>query len=221
MHLVPETRLKYDLPYSLNFPAVLLASGSPYLTSPIYESTSQHSIHTQEHGIPVTEHERASTTSVPLANQAQYVKPYHAAVLVEPRLDRVKPSEWTSVCKDDGLLRDILTAYFMHEYHTFPVFHLDYFFEDMQSPRTNKRDIRFCSALLVNAVLAYGCVGQYAEREGFMLISLHSTVQADSAIALDIGIPTVSATDSLLKLRGSGKFRQLMVTDPNLCQFRQ
>ena len=133
----------------------------------------------------------------------------------------MKPSEWTSVCKDDGLLRDILTAYFMHEYHTFPVFHLDYFFEDMQSPRTNKRDIRFCSALLVNAVLAYGCVGQYAEREGFMLISLHSTVQADSAIALDIGIPTVSATDSLLKLRGSGKFRQLMVTDPNLCQFRQ
>jgi len=157
MHLVPETRLKYDLPYSVNFPAALLASGSPYLTSPIYDSTSQHSIHTQEHGVPVTERERASPTSVSLANQAQYVKPYHAAVLVEPRLDRVKPSEWTAVCKDDGLLREILTAYFIHEYHTFPVFHKDYFFEDMQSPRTTKRDIRFCSALLVNAVLAYGC----------------------------------------------------------------
>ena len=62
MHLVPETRLKYDLPYSMNFPAVLLASGSPYLTSPIYESTSQQTIHTQENVIPDTEYKRASPT---------------------------------------------------------------------------------------------------------------------------------------------------------------
>jgi hypothetical protein len=41
MRLVPETRLRYELPYSQDFPARLLVSGSPYLDSTIYDATLQ------------------------------------------------------------------------------------------------------------------------------------------------------------------------------------
>jgi len=59
--------------------------------------------------------------------QDQYVKPYHAALFIEPRLANARPSDWTTVSKDDALMRDLLAAYFMHEYHFLPVFQKDYF----------------------------------------------------------------------------------------------
>lgn len=88
-----------------------------------------------------------------IAYHSLYLKPYHAAELVEPLLSSVKPSLWTSVCSDDELMRRLLSVHFLYQYPTFTAFHKDYFLKDMAAHRQN-----FCSTLLVNAVLAYSCV---------------------------------------------------------------
>jgi hypothetical protein len=171
MHLVPETRLRYNLPYSKNLPPVLLESGSPYLDTVIYTPNFTSSPLEQLAG------GSKSAPSVPMrsTHETQYVRPYHAATLVEPRLERARPSDWTTVCSDDVLLREILAAYFTHEYHLFPAFHKGYFLEDMQSPQADKREVQLCSSLLVNAVLAYGCVSPHSTAAAVALIT-HSTV---------------------------------------------
>ncbi|KAF3003189.1 hypothetical protein E8E13_009462 [Curvularia kusanoi] len=130
-------------------PEILLSSGSPYLDTVMFEPNSQ----------------QATSTVATLSHDALYVKPYHAATLVEPRLDNAKPSVWTNVNHDDSLLREILAAYFMHEYHLFPIFQKDYFLEDMAATEPDK-PTQFCSALLVNAVLAYGscCYKRFSNR---------------------------------------------------------
>lgn len=166
MHLVPETRLRYELPYSRDLPARLVASRSPYLDSTIYEAASQRALHPQICEITGAE---AGPQILPdidsLTYQSQYVKPYHAAVFFEPRLENARPSEWTTVSIDDVLMRALLAAYFTHEYHLFPAFHKDYFLEDMAIAQTEKRRTPCCSALLVNATLAYACVSQRCKRK--------------------------------------------------------
>jgi hypothetical protein len=170
MRLVPETRLRYDLPYSRDFPARLLVSGSPYLDSIVYEATLQYASNSEVRDVTATEPQRRILPDVnSLLYQSQYVKPYHAAVFVEPRLENARPSEWTTVCKDDVLLRDLLAAYFTHEYHLFPVFHKDYFLEDIATAQKQRQRTSCCSALLVNATLAYACVSQILQQKGFTL----------------------------------------------------
>jgi hypothetical protein len=71
--------------------------------------------------------------------------------------------------KDDVLLRDLLAAYFTHEYHLFPVFHKDYFLEDIATAQKQRQRTSCCSALLVNATLAYACVSQILQQKGFTL----------------------------------------------------
>jgi hypothetical protein len=51
------------------------------------------------------------------------------------------------------LMREILQAYFFHEYSSFPFFQLDLFLDDALAETG-----RFCSSLLMNAVLAHGYV---------------------------------------------------------------
>lgn len=170
MRLVPETRLRYDLPYSRDFPARLLVSGSPYLDSIVYEATLQYASNSEVRDVTATEPQRRILPDVnSLLYQSQYVKPYHAAVFVEPRLENARPSEWTTVCKDDVLLRDLLAAYFTHEYHLFPVFHKDYFLEAIATAQKQRQTTSCCSALLVNATLAYACVSQILQQRGFTL----------------------------------------------------
>lgn len=82
-----------------------------------------------------------------------YETPYHTVQMVEPRLDAVDPSKWTTVISDNVLLRKLLEIYFVHDYPYFTFFHKDFFLDDMATGRT-----RFCSSLLVNAVLAAACV---------------------------------------------------------------
>ncbi|CAI6315083.1 unnamed protein product [Periconia digitata] len=159
LQLVPETRFRYELPYSRDMPALLLASGSPYLNSLIYEAASQRALHSHAHGSAATEpnHRVFPAEYASSENRSEYVKPYHAAVFVEPRLENLKPSEWTTVSKDDALMRELLVAYFTHEYHLWPIFQKDYFLEDMAKPKPDHRKTSCCSALLVNATLAYAC----------------------------------------------------------------
>lgn len=82
-----------------------------------------------------------------------YHVPFHAGKLAEPRLGLIKASRWTSVTSSDALVRDLLEIYFLHEYTSCCVFHMDHFLNDMVSGRE-----RYCSSLLVNAILAIACV---------------------------------------------------------------
>lgn len=144
-------------------PELLSISRSPYLDSVIYEAASQRALHSQAHKSVTAERGHRVVLAEYTASkyQSQHVKPYHAAVFVEPRLENARPSEWTTVSKDDGLMRDLLATYFTHEYHLFPAFHKDYFLEDMATAQqTRKRKTRLCSELLVNATLACACVSQ-------------------------------------------------------------
>jgi hypothetical protein len=138
LRTVPESRLRYDLPYSKVMPGGLLSSSSPYFGSIIYQATWSGS-------------DSGLTTSQQY--QSRYLKPYHAATLFEPNLFNTKPSKWTNVSRDDELMRDLLAAYFSREHHLFPVFHKDYFLQDMATGQSD-----CCSSLLVNAILAYSFV---------------------------------------------------------------
>jgi hypothetical protein len=140
-------------------PASLLTSGSPYLDSIIYEAASWRALQSQVQNHSATELTRVlpGGSTSPMY-QGPYVKPYHAAVFVEPLLEKTRPSEWTTVSKDDAFMRDLLAAYFTQEYHLMPVFQKDYFLEDMANGELAEKGTPCCSALLVNATLAYACV---------------------------------------------------------------
>ena len=140
LSLVPETRFRFDFPFKTEMPSSLRIANQPYLQSLLYEATSV--------APTAASHRPTSELYSP-----QYLKPYHASVLVDPRLDAVKPSKWTTVSTDDDLMRALLRLYLFHEYHYLNCFQKDYFLDDMLSGSE-----QFCSSLLVNAVLALACV---------------------------------------------------------------
>lgn len=223
LQLVPETRFRYELPYSRDMPTLLLTSGSPYLNSLIYEATSQRVLDSQT---PVSAAMEPNQRIFPAEYasseyRSEYVRPYHAAVLVEPRLRSVKPSEWTTVCKDDALLRELLTAYFTHEYHLWPAFQKDCFLEDMAKPRADNSKTPSCSPLLVNAILAYACVSINFRRIIPSLTSNYSTASARYPIVLGIGIRKLLAIDFLPRQKGFGRYRLLIADIAILQQFKR
>jgi hypothetical protein len=149
--VIPEARLRFEFPYIAEMPASLL-SDNPYLESMLFESASL---------LPraQTAASMGRDVSVLLQKfgtadyQSPYLKPVHAAEVVEPRLSSVKPSQWTSVCTDDTLMRQLLATFFRIEYLFNTPFQKDIFLEDMAASRTT-----FCSSLLVNSVMSYCCV---------------------------------------------------------------
>ena len=143
LSLVPETRCRSEFPFQKEMPSSLRIFNQPYLQSLIYEATSVASA-------------AASPRPINELYCPQYLKPYHASVLVDSRLAAVKPSNWTTVSTDDDLMRVLLSLYLFHEYRWLSCFHKDYFLDDMLSESE-----RFCSSLLVNAVLALACVSTY------------------------------------------------------------
>lgn len=144
LSLIPETRYRYEFPYLADMPAFLEVPNNPYLTSLIYENTFK-LITSKQH--PVDSRDGAAEY------QDMYLTPYHAAKMIDRRLDAAVVSKWTTVSGDDVLMRRLIETYFMFEFHTVPVFHKDCFLEDLVAGRR-----RFCSSLLVNAVLATACV---------------------------------------------------------------
>jgi hypothetical protein len=82
-----------------------------------------------------------------------YLKPFHAAEVVDPRLSDAKISAWTSVTSDDVLMRELLKVFLRCEYMFTSAFQKDYFLDDLVARRDE-----FCSSLLVNIILAYACV---------------------------------------------------------------
>lgn len=64
----------------------------------------------------------------------------------------VPASAWTKIMDDSRLVRHFLSLYFCWEYPTFASLSKEHFLRDFQEGRT-----RYCSSILVNALLALGC----------------------------------------------------------------
>ena len=64
----------------------------------------------------------------------------------------VSPGHWTSVTGDVNLIQHLLALYFCWEYPTFASLSKEHFLQDFRHGRP-----RYCSSMLVNAILALGC----------------------------------------------------------------
>ncbi|KAJ4128259.1 hypothetical protein NW768_008547 [Fusarium equiseti] len=71
--------------------------------------------------------------------------------LNEPEL-RTPTSTWTALTSDSTLVQHLLALYFCWEYPTFASLSKEHFLQDFQEGRN-----RYCSPILVNALLALGC----------------------------------------------------------------
>jgi len=89
----------------------------------------------------------------------------------------------------------------------------------MESLQSDKRGAHFCSSLLVNAVLAYGCVGwriaRYDEAD-----SGNSIVSGGCRTASDIETLIVLATDLLRRLEALGRLFAERQTNPSYNNLR-
>lgn len=147
----PPDRPRYEFPYRPEWPSFLLneAASGFYLDSILYQT-----VVTQAAA-------RQSPPADPEAPQSEinqmYLFPYHSVTLVDPRLDSADVAQWTRVSSDNEMLRRLLKIYFVHEYPFHPFFHKDLFLNALSAG--NQRSQRFCSSLLVNAVLAAAWVG--------------------------------------------------------------
>lgn len=65
---------------------------------------------------------------------------------------KVPAGAWTKITDDSRLVQHLLALYFCWEYPTFASLSKEHFLKDFQDGRT-----RFCSSILVNALLALGC----------------------------------------------------------------
>lgn len=137
----PEYRFRYEFPYLDDMPSHLGQQHNPYLHSTLYEklcSLSPHQVMSKEF-----------LKNIETETERTYLMPYHATELSDSRISTVDVSRWTAVNTDNTLLRALLEVYFVFEYPFHTCFHKDFFLEDMANGRK-----RFCSRLLVNAVLA-------------------------------------------------------------------
>lgn len=159
LSLVPETRLRYQPPHGSEMPSFLLETRNPYFESQIYEFVFPDA---PRAGIRQSGQHGPETSAQSSQSQGQgqdkspYMKPYHTATIIDPMLEAVEPSKWTAVSSDDALMRRLIRSYFMCEFQWSVPFNKDYLLADMWAGRR-----RFCSPLLVNAILAYGSVSTY------------------------------------------------------------
>lgn len=145
--LRPESRFRYQFPYLPFMPAPLQTSDNPYLESLLYEGAAQ------GFAPPLPQQQSLSASDAAGSSSHIYMKPYHAAELLDGRLASAKASDWTSVTTDDNLFRRLLRAYLIHEYCVAPAFQKDYFLYDLVRGKGH-----LCSSLLVNSVMAIGSV---------------------------------------------------------------
>lgn len=147
VQLEPETRSRYQFIYSPLMPTYLQTDDNPFMRSLIHEWSTRDDI--VSIASPVS-------TETDLKYRAQYLRPHHAATIVDSRLDEIVPSKWTTVDVSDDTMKELIRFYFLQEYDWFTFFHKDYFLDDMINGSNT-----FCSSLLVNAVLAVGCVSPH------------------------------------------------------------
>ena len=73
--------------------------------------------------------------------------------LYDHRLAGVRASTWTSVVVEDRVFARIISTYLIWDHPPWKLFDEDMFIDDLVAGRATH-----CSRLLVNAILAYGCV---------------------------------------------------------------
>ncbi|KAM5380891.1 hypothetical protein ACJZ2D_003415 [Fusarium nematophilum] len=143
VRMEPESRYRYQFPYSSQLPTYLQSPNNEFIKSRVYEWNAGDDSQSSQ---PPSPNDDKFT--------AHYLRPFHAATIVDARLAEVVPSRYTTVHAGDDLMRTLLHAYFLQEYDWFTFFHKDCFLDDMIAGTSI-----FCSPLLVNAVLAVGCAG--------------------------------------------------------------
>lgn len=151
LSVVPETHRQYQFPYVPEMPSFILSPDNQYLQSLIYDATALGQT------LPTGRALQQQARSVPY--QCPYLKPYRAAEILDTVLPDVDTSRWTRVISDNRLLRRLLHDYMLYQHPWTAFFNHDLFLEDATTGRT-----RFCSQLLVNAILAVSCVGFVANR---------------------------------------------------------
>ncbi|PNP75248.1 hypothetical protein FNYG_11391 [Fusarium nygamai] len=141
LHLAPASQVRYPFPHRNALPGIFAKTKSAYMDSLALEA-------------PYFGSEPSQMFDARLISYLEAPKymPYHSAKLVEPLLDYATISRWTNVCTDEPLLHSLMEAYFLYIYSAFPFFHKECFLRGLGSGSS-----RFCSSLLVNAVLAHAC----------------------------------------------------------------
>ncbi|PVH99462.1 hypothetical protein DM02DRAFT_643005 [Periconia macrospinosa] len=151
LSLVPDTHRKYAFPYSSRIPTYLSSFKNPYFDSLVFKAafspsdTGSSAVLQRQ---PARGNKRQSVADAEEYPSA-YVVPYHAAQMVEPVLEKITAESWTRVIHDNKLIRHLLRSYFCYPHASGPFVHKDLFLGDMAAGRT-----RFCTPLLVNALLA-------------------------------------------------------------------
>ena len=92
-----------------------------------------------------------------ILNKSTQNRGLHEALstLHDPAMEQVikeNTNTWTSVTTDPGLVHHLLALYFCWEYPTFATLSKEHFLMDFSQGRE-----RYCSSMLVNALLALGC----------------------------------------------------------------
>ncbi|KAK0726762.1 hypothetical protein B0T26DRAFT_737695 [Lasiosphaeria miniovina] len=151
LSVVPEFRYPYEFPFMVKFPARLQTPRNVHPSSLVYEWDGQQSVE-QTQGQRQQQAMAVAEPAFSMQPHGPYSMPFHAAEVVDPLVDEAEPSKWTSVSPDNSLMRSLLRAYFLHEYNWYTCFQKDCFLEDINTGRR-----RFCSSLLVNALLAMAC----------------------------------------------------------------
>lgn len=146
LSLLPEKTTQYVTPLT-NMPEYLRHSENLYLESLIYEWTLKGG------GVDGVGQASQSNSTAVTEFYGPYLRPYNTADITDVQVDASEPSKWTTITTNDALMRALLRAYLRHEYEWSPFFQKDDFLRDM-----NTGSRRFCSSLLVNAILALACV---------------------------------------------------------------
>ncbi|KAK1247711.1 hypothetical protein MKX07_000599 [Trichoderma sp. CBMAI-0711] len=158
MAVAPETRFRYEFPYRSEMPDYCIEN-NPYLDSIIWGAASLYAQDSSRRPNAVAAASSSSSSAGPAGDygtegyESIYLKPFHAAEVVDPRLSDAKISAWTSVTSDDVLMRELLKVLLRCEYIFTSAFQKDCFLDDLVARRDE-----FCSSLLVNIILAYACV---------------------------------------------------------------
>ncbi|KAK4081289.1 uncharacterized protein Triagg1_2821 [Trichoderma aggressivum f. europaeum] len=197
LSLTPETQRRYEFPFVTTMPAALQTGDNLYLRSLIFEATF-HDQNQQQLTVPLNQVNTRSGSP-----QYIYTQPYHSAEIVNTRLSSVDVSRWTAVSADNELMRALLHAYFLHEYSSYTIFQKDIFIQALTDG-----DERFCSSLLVNALLAQASVFPPFEvfKQRWKQANRYSIAIRGSKIANSSGTLKISAIAFLQKLGDFGNY---------------
>ena len=187
--LVPDTRLRFEFTYRKEMPVTIQRSENEYLGSFMYEILcAEDRLKAKVEGEQPQQRRQYELNALAKRFPPQYLQPYHSAKLVDPRLGLVDVTRWTQVITDNKLFASMLSAYLLREYTGFPVFHKDTFLQALIDG-----DGRFCSPLLINALMAEACVRFISPTQllAHVTANRYSTATVQLGTAVDTG--TLSA----------------------------